>query len=113
MQKMYSYYGLNDFVVCLGYKGYLIKAFFSDYYLHLADITFDVGNNSIEIRRCHAEPWRVALVDTGPMVMHARRLHHTLGYEDLIDHDDLRLEARCWRVLASKLTAQRGQTVRR
>jgi NDP-sugar pyrophosphorylase family protein len=46
MMKMYSHYGLNDFVVCLGYKGYLIKAFFSDYYLHLADITFDVGNNS-------------------------------------------------------------------
>jgi glucose-1-phosphate cytidylyltransferase len=74
IMKIYSHYGLNEFIICLGYKGYMIKEFFSNYYLHLADITFDVGNNSMEIHRGRAEPWRVTLVDTGADTMTGGRL---------------------------------------
>jgi glucose-1-phosphate cytidylyltransferase len=74
IMKIYSYYGLNEFIICLGYKGYMIKEFFSNYYLHLADITFDVGNNSMEIHRGRAEPWRVTLVETGADTMTGGRL---------------------------------------
>lgn len=84
IMKGYSTYGLNDFIVCLGYKGYVIKEFFSNYYLHMADVTFDIGNNAMEIHRGRAEPWRVTLVDTGINTMtggRLRRVREFLGDE--------------------------------
>jgi glucose-1-phosphate cytidylyltransferase len=80
IMKIYSYYGLNDFVVCLGYKGYVIKEFFSNYYLHLADVTFDIGRNTTEIHRGRAEPWRITLVDTGTESMTGGRLRRVRDY---------------------------------
>lgn len=65
IMKIYSAYGLNDFVICLGYRGYYIKEFFSNYFLHTADVTFDVRANTMQILRDTAEPWRVTLIDTG------------------------------------------------
>src|SRR5580658_8596641 len=78
--KIYSAYDLNDFIVCLGYKGYVIKEFFSNYYLHMADVTFDMGKNSMEIHRGRAEPWRVTLVDTGAETMTGGRLRRVRQY---------------------------------
>ncbi len=65
IMKIYSAYGFNDFVICLGYKGYLIKEFFSNYFLHKSDVTIDLKNNSVEIHDSQAEPWKITLVDTG------------------------------------------------
>lgn len=65
IMKIYSFYGFNDFIICLGYKGYMIKEYFSNYFLHMSDVTFDMENNSMEIHQKHVEPWRVTLVDTG------------------------------------------------
>lgn len=66
IMKIYSYYGFNDFIICLGYKGYMIKEFFADYYLHMSDITFDfTDGNHLTVHQNVAEPWRVTLVDTG------------------------------------------------
>ena len=66
IMKGYSHYGFNDFVICLGYKGYMIKEYFSNYFLHMSDVTFDMRDNSMEVHQRAAEPWRVTLVDTGP-----------------------------------------------
>jgi glucose-1-phosphate cytidylyltransferase len=66
IMKSYSHYGFNDFVVCLGYKGYMIKEYFSNYFLHMSDVTFDMSDNSMQVHQNAAEPWRVTLVDTGP-----------------------------------------------
>jgi glucose-1-phosphate cytidylyltransferase len=65
IMKVYSHFGINDFVICLGYKGYLIKEYFANYFLHMSDVTIDIGQNSIDVHERHAEPWRVTLVDTG------------------------------------------------
>ena len=65
IMKMYSAAGVNDFVVCCGYKGYVIKEYFANYFLHTSDITFDMRDNSREVHCKHAEPWRVTIVDTG------------------------------------------------
>jgi glucose-1-phosphate cytidylyltransferase len=65
IMKTYSHYGFRDFVVCLGYKGYVIKEYFSNYFLHMSDVTFDMRDNSMEVHQNAAEPWRVTLVDTG------------------------------------------------
>jgi glucose-1-phosphate cytidylyltransferase len=65
IMKLYSHYGFNDFVICLGYKGYVIKEYFSNYFLHMSDVTFDMARNAMEVHRKAAEPWRVTLVDTG------------------------------------------------
>src|SRR5690349_22051889 len=65
IMKIYSHYGFNDFIVCLGYKGYLIKEYFANYFLHMSDITFDIAGNAMEVHRRSAEPWRVTVVDTG------------------------------------------------
>ena len=65
IMKIYSSYGYNDFVICLGYKGYFIKEYFSNYLLHEADVTIDLQHNKTVIHRCRAEPWRITLVDTG------------------------------------------------
>ena len=65
IMKIYSAHGLNDFIICLGYKGYMIKEYFANYYLHMADVTFDIEANRMEVHENFAEPWRVTLVDTG------------------------------------------------
>ena len=65
IMKIYSSYGLSDFIICCGYKGYLIKEYFSNYFLHMSDVTFDLENNNMEILHKKSEPWRVTLVDTG------------------------------------------------
>jgi glucose-1-phosphate cytidylyltransferase len=65
IMKSYSHYGFSDFVVCLGYKGYVIKEYFSNYFLHMSDVTFDMHDNSMVVHQNAAEPWRVTLVDTG------------------------------------------------
>jgi glucose-1-phosphate cytidylyltransferase len=74
IMKMYSHHGINDFVICCGYKGYVIKEYFANYFLHMSDITFDLANNSMEVHQRHAEPWRVTLVDTGAETMTGGRL---------------------------------------
>ena len=65
IMKMYSKFGHNDFIVCLGYKGYVIKEYFANYFLHMSDVTFHIAENRMEVHRESAEPWRVTLVDTG------------------------------------------------
>ena len=65
IMKHYSAYNVNEFIICLGYKGYLIKEYFANYFLHVSDVTFDIANNSMEVHEHNAEPWKVTLVDTG------------------------------------------------
>lgn len=65
IMKIYSAHGVNDFVICCGYKGYVIKEYFANYFLHTSDVTFDMANNRMEVHERHAEPWKVTLVDTG------------------------------------------------
>jgi glucose-1-phosphate cytidylyltransferase len=72
--KIYSAHGINDFIICLGYKGYLIKEYFANYFLHTSDVTFDMSNNAMEVHQRHAEPWRVTLVDTGENTQTGGRL---------------------------------------
>jgi glucose-1-phosphate cytidylyltransferase len=80
IMKIYSQHGVNEFVICLGYKGYVIKEYFANYFLHMSDVTFDMGKNSMEVHEQHAEPWRVTLVDTGPDTMTGGRLHRVKDY---------------------------------
>jgi len=80
IMKIYSHYGFNDFVICLGFKGYLIKEYFSNYFLHMSDVTFDMVNNSMEVHQRKAEPWRVTLVDTGVDSMTGGRLKRVAPY---------------------------------
>ena len=72
--KIYSAYGVNDFIICLGYKGYVIKEYFANYFLHASDVTIDLGRNTTEVHHAQAEPWRVTLVDTGEDSMTGGRL---------------------------------------
>ncbi len=72
--KIYSAYGINDFIICAGYKGYLIKEYFANYFLHMSDVTFDMSRNSMEVHHRKAEPWRVTVVDTGEDTMTGGRL---------------------------------------
>ncbi len=74
IMKIYSAYGINDFVICCGYKGYIIKEYFANYFLHMSDVTIDMGNNSMEVHERYADPWRVTLVDTGDSTMTGGRL---------------------------------------
>lgn len=80
IMKIYSSYGFNDFVVCLGYKGYAIKEFFADYYLHTSDITFDLAENKMEIHNNFSEPWKVTLVETGLNTMTGGRVKRIKDY---------------------------------
>lgn len=80
IMKIYSHYGFNDFVICLGFKGYMIKEYFSNYFLHMSDVTFDMRNNSMEVHQQHAEPWKVTLVDTGVDSMTGGRLKRVAPY---------------------------------
>jgi glucose-1-phosphate cytidylyltransferase len=78
--KMYSYCGVNDFVICCGYKGYIIKEYFANYFLHMSDVTFDMQTNNMEVLQKRAEPWRVTLVDTGDEAMTGGRLLRIADY---------------------------------
>lgn len=80
--KIYSGHGINDFVICLGYKGYLIKEYFANYFLHTSDVTFDLANNQMQVHHRHAEPWRVTLVDTGEQTQTGGRLKRAAEYLD-------------------------------
>ena len=80
IMKMYSHYGINEFVICLGYKGYMIKEYFANYFLHMSDVTFDIAGNRMEVHERYAEPWRVTLVDTGQDTMTGGRLKRVGQY---------------------------------
>lgn len=80
IMKIYSAHGINDFVVCCGYKGYVIKEYFANYFLHMSDVTFDMQNNKMEVHQRNAEPWRVTLVDTGEQTMTGGRLKRVAEY---------------------------------
>lgn len=80
IMKMYSRHGLNDFVICCGYKGYLIKEYFANYFLHMSDVTIEMANNRMEVHERYAEPWRVTLIDTGETTMTGGRLKRAARY---------------------------------
>lgn len=80
IMKMYAAHGVNEFVICLGYRGYVIKEYFANYFLHMSDVTFDMANNAMEVHHRHAEPWRVTLVDTGESTMTGGRLRRVREY---------------------------------
>jgi glucose-1-phosphate cytidylyltransferase len=80
IMKIYCAHGINDFVICLGYKGYLIKEYFANYFLHTSDVTFDMCTNSMSVHNNNAEPWRVTLVDTGESTMTGGRLKRVRGF---------------------------------
>ena len=82
IMKIYSHYGINDFIICCGYKGYLIKEYFANYFLHMSDVTIDMRNNAMEVHQQSAEPWRVTLVDTGDQTMTGGRLKRVAAYLD-------------------------------
>lgn len=82
IMKIYSHYGFNDFVICLGFKGYMIKEYFSNYFLHMSDVTFDMTTNSMEVHQKNVEPWRVTLVDTGAESMTGGRVKRVAPYLD-------------------------------
>ena len=82
IMKTYSHHGINDFVICLGYKGYVIKEFFANYFLHTSNVTFDMANNKMEVHQHYAEPWRVTLIDTGADTMTGGRLARIKPYLD-------------------------------
>lgn len=80
VMKIYSSHGIRDFVICAGYKGYVIKEYFANYFLHMSDVTFDMEKNSMEVHEKHAEPWRVTIVDTGDETMTGGRLKRVGAY---------------------------------
>ena len=80
IMKIYSHYGINDFVICLGYKGYVIKEYFANYFLHMSDVTFDMSENRMDVHQRHAEPWRVTLVETGQETLTGGRLRRVREY---------------------------------
>ncbi len=80
IMKTYSSHGVNDFIICCGYKGYVIKEYFANYFLHMSDVTFDMQNNQMEVHQQKAEPWRVTLVDTGDTTMTGGRLKRVAQY---------------------------------
>jgi glucose-1-phosphate cytidylyltransferase len=80
IMKIYSAHGVNDFVICTGYKGYLIKEYFANYFLHMSDVTFDMAGNEMEVHQRHAEPWRVTVVDTGDQTMTGGRIQCVAPY---------------------------------
>jgi glucose-1-phosphate cytidylyltransferase len=80
--KTYSHHGINDFVICLGYKGYVIKEYFANYFLHMSNVTFDMSNNSMQVHQRNAEPWKITLVDTGENTMTGGRVKRIAEYID-------------------------------
>jgi len=85
IMKIYSYYGLHDFIICLGYKGYFIKEYFANYFLHMSDVTLDLKNNKMEVHQNHAEPWRITLIDTGEYTQTGGRLKRV---KDFVGNQD-------------------------
>lgn len=119
IMKIYSAAGINDFVICLGYRGYMIKEYFANYFLHVSDVTFDIAANAMEVHQNSAEPWRVTLVDTGEDTMTGGRLKrvlHYVGSEDFhftygdgvsnVDLSALVAFHRCQKVLATVTAVQ-------
>ena len=86
IMKMYSHHGINDFVICCGYKGYVIKEYFANYFLHQSDVTFDMRSNTMDVHHKRAEPWTVTLVDTGENSMTGGRLGRVRKY---IENDEM------------------------
>jgi glucose-1-phosphate cytidylyltransferase len=82
IMKIYSAHGINDFIICLGYKGYVIKEYFANYFLHMSDVTFDLKNNKMEVLHKKVEPWRITLIDTGEHAMTGGRLKRVAAYLD-------------------------------
>ena len=80
IMKIYSFHGINEFVICCGYKGYMIKEYFSNYFLHMSDVTIDMQHNSMEVHQKYAEPWKVTLVDTGMETMTGGRIKRVAPY---------------------------------
>ncbi len=80
IMKMYSAFGISEFVICLGYKGYVIKEYFANYFLHMSDVTFDMARNRMDVHNNNAEPWRVTLIDTGESTMTGGRLKRVQPY---------------------------------
>lgn len=80
IMKIYSAHGIQDFIICCGYKGYVIKEYFANYFLHMSDVTFDMAENEMEVHQRYAEPWRVTLVDTGEHTMTGGRLKRVMPY---------------------------------
>lgn len=80
IMKMYSHHGINEFVICCGYKGYVIKEYFANYFLHMSDVTFDMRKNEMQVHQQYAEPWKVTLVDTGEDSMTGGRLRRVRDY---------------------------------
>jgi glucose-1-phosphate cytidylyltransferase len=80
--KTYAHFGINDFVICLGYKGYMVKEYFANYFLHTSDVTFDLSRNEMQVHHRHAEPWRVTLVDTGESTQTGGRLKRAAEFLD-------------------------------
>lgn len=80
IMKIYSSHGINDFIICCGYKGYIIKEYFANYFLHMSDVTFDMENNQMEVHQHNAEPWRVTLIDTGEHTLTGGRLKRIADY---------------------------------
>jgi glucose-1-phosphate cytidylyltransferase len=78
--KTFSHHGINDFIICCGYRGYVIKEYFANYFLHMSDITFDMANNKMEVHHQKAEPWKVTLVDTGESTMTGGRLKRVASF---------------------------------
>ncbi|WP_409525353.1 glucose-1-phosphate cytidylyltransferase [Nitrincola sp. MINF-07-Sa-05] len=85
IMKIYSAHGVNDFIICLGYKGYIIKEYFSNYFLHMSDVTFDMKNNRMDVHHNSAEPWKVTLLDTGQHSLTGGRL---LRVRDYLNNDE-------------------------
>ncbi|MBA3817905.1 MAG: glucose-1-phosphate cytidylyltransferase [Deltaproteobacteria bacterium] len=88
IMKGYAQHGLTDFVICLGYKGYVIKEYFANYFLHMCDVTFDLANNRLDVHHSQAEPWKVTLVDTGESTQTGGRVRRIAKY---LDGDDFML----------------------
>lgn len=80
IMKIYSTYGIHDFIICLGYKGYMIKEYFANYFLHMSDVTLNLADNKMEIHQNNVEPWRITLVDTGENTMTGGRLKRVASY---------------------------------
>lgn len=85
IMKIYSYYGFSEFIICCGYKGYIIKEYFANYFLHMSDVTFDMSNNRMTIHNQNAEPWKVTLVDTGENTQTGGRLKYI---ENFVKNDE-------------------------
>lgn len=80
IMKQYSHYGVNEFIICLGYKGYVVKEYFANYFLHMSDVTFDMANNQMQVHEKHVEPWKVTLIETGEHTQTGGRLKKVREY---------------------------------